>query len=140
MVFVLAEILGVSDRVGAEVAEVTPANFRQILVRARRDLYSFMHDRCGLVNESNPCRCARKTRGFIEKGYVNPRTLQFADDHLVQIRAATQARLHELDDLQRAHAELFRDHPLLAPPEEVLALRDLLDQAGLSGESSDLSS
>lgn len=70
VVFVLGEIRGVTDRVGAEVTELSPENFRQVLARARRDLYSFMNDKCGLVNEANPCRCARKTRGFIEKGYV----------------------------------------------------------------------
>ncbi|HWQ91793.1 MAG TPA: RNA polymerase sigma factor, partial [Clostridia bacterium] len=40
LVYTLGEIFGVSDSVGAEVVGITPANFRQILARARRDLYS----------------------------------------------------------------------------------------------------
>jgi RNA polymerase sigma factor (sigma-70 family) len=131
MVFVLAEVLGVTDRVGAEVTELSPDNFRQVLSRARRDLYSFMNDKCGLINEANPCRCARKTRGFIDKGYVDPKNLQFVPGRLVQIRTVTPSRVRELDALEREHAELFRDHPVLAAPEEVLSLQRLFEQPGV---------
>src|ERR1051325_512429 len=60
LVFILGQILGVTDAVGAELLEVSRDNFRQKLSRARRDLYHFMNDQCGLVNEANPCRCAKK--------------------------------------------------------------------------------
>ncbi|HVR62690.1 MAG TPA: RNA polymerase sigma factor, partial [Polyangia bacterium] len=130
-VFVLGEILGVTDRVGAEITELSAENFRQVLARARRDLYSFMNDRCGLVNKANPCRCARKTRGFIEKGYVDPKNLQFVPERLVQIRTVTPSRARELGALEREHAELFREQPMLTAPEEVLSLRYLFDQPGV---------
>ncbi len=128
VVFVLGEILGVTDRVGAEVTELSPENFRQVLARSRRDLYSFMNGKCGLVNKANPCRCARKTRGFIDKGYVDPKELQFVPERLVQIRTVTPSRVRELDVLEREHAELFREHPVFDAPEEVLSLRRLFEQ------------
>src|SRR6185503_20375867 len=56
LIYILGEIFGVTDVVGAELLEVSRDNFRQQLVRARRDLHSFMQGKCGLVNESNPCR------------------------------------------------------------------------------------
>jgi hypothetical protein len=120
--------LGVTDRVGAEVTELSPENFRQVLARARRELYSFMNDKCGLVNKSNPCRCARKTRGFIDKGYVDPKQLQFIPERLVQIRSVTPSRVRDLDVLEQEHAELFREHPMLPAPDEVLSLQRLFDQ------------
>jgi RNA polymerase sigma factor (sigma-70 family) len=139
VVFVLGEILGVTDRVGAEVTELSPDNFRQVLARARRDLYSFMNDECGLVNTANPCRCARKTRGFIDKGYVDPRHVQFVPERLVQIRTVTPSRVHELDALEQRHAELFREHPMLAAPDEALSIRRLFDlpdvRAALAADS-----
>ena len=139
VVFVLGEVLGVTDRVGAEVTELSPENFRQVLARARHDLYSFMNDKCGLVNTANPCRCARKTRGFIDKGYVDPKHLQFVPDRLVRVRAATPNRIHELDSLERRHAELFREHPMLPAPDEVLSIRRLFDlpevRAALAADS-----
>ena len=70
--YILGAILEVSDAVAAEVLEISPENFRQRLARARRDLRNFMNDQCGLVNPANPCRCAKKTRGFIQAGYVDP--------------------------------------------------------------------
>src|ERR1700756_2567431 len=77
LAFTLGEILGASDSVGAEVLEMTAVNFRQCLARARRDLHAFMNGQCGLVNKSNPCRCPKKTRGFIEGGHVDPQRLLF---------------------------------------------------------------
>src|ERR1700724_1831042 len=56
LTFILGAIFGVSDTVAAELLEITPDNFRQRLARARRDLRTFMHDQCGLVNQANPCR------------------------------------------------------------------------------------
>src|SRR5213592_1094521 len=46
LVYILGEILEVSDAVGAELLEISRDNFRQRLARARRDLHSFMNDKC----------------------------------------------------------------------------------------------
>jgi RNA polymerase sigma factor (sigma-70 family) len=88
LAYILGEILAVTDIVAAEVLELTPENFRQRLARARRDLHNFMNDKCGLVNRENPCRCARKTRGFIQAGHVDPDNLVFARDRLLLVREA----------------------------------------------------
>jgi hypothetical protein len=76
--YILGAIFAVSDAVGAEVLEISPENFRQRLTRARRDLRNFINDKCGLVNKSNPWRCAKKTRGFIQEGHVDPDNLLFS--------------------------------------------------------------
>jgi RNA polymerase sigma factor (sigma-70 family) len=97
LVYILGEIFAVSDAVGAELLEISRDNFRQRLARARRDLHSFMNDKCGLVNQANPCRCAKKTRGFIQVGYVDPQSLLFA-----------RARVHQVREVvPRAHAALM---------------------------------
>ncbi len=77
VVFVLGELLGATDQIGAEILETSPANFRQLLSRSRRDLYQFMNEKCGLINAANPCRCHKKTRAFMEAGYVDPENLHF---------------------------------------------------------------
>src|SRR5690348_8562397 len=84
--YILGEIFGIADIVGAELMDVSRDNFRQILARARRDLHQFMHGQCGLVNHANPCRCAKKTQGFIKMGYVDPNHLVFASDRLARVR------------------------------------------------------
>jgi RNA polymerase sigma factor (sigma-70 family) len=114
IVFTLGEVFGVTDSVGAEVLGMTPGNFRQILARARRDLYSFMTGNCGLVNQANPCRCARKTRGFINQGYMSADQLKFAEGHQLRVRQMAPSRAHELEEAaDRLHAALFQEHPFL---------------------------
>lgn len=121
LVFTLGEIFGVSDTVGAEVVGVTPANFRQILARARRDLYAFLDGKCGLVNESNPCRCPKKVRGFLERGYLKPDNLQFATGHLRKVREVASNRGSELIEASdRLYAALYQEQPFAEPPKELV--------------------
>ncbi len=121
LVYTLGEIFGVSDALGAEVVGVTPANFRQILTRARRDLYSFLDGKCGLVNEANPCRCPKKIRGFMERGYLKPDKLQFAAKHCRKVGEVASSRGAELlDASHRLSAALYREHPFVEPPPELV--------------------
>jgi RNA polymerase sigma factor (sigma-70 family) len=122
LVYVLGEIWEVGDVLGAEITDITPENFRQKLSRARRDLYSFLRGNCGLVDPSNPCRCARKTEAFVKLGIVNPKNLQFSP-HVkkrVEKNAKRQSRL--LSGLTvEGVAAVFREHPSFLSP-------DLADQ------------
>jgi RNA polymerase sigma factor (sigma-70 family) len=131
LAFLVGEVLGVKDDVGVEVLETSPANFRQILSRARRELYGFLQRQCGLVNQENPCRCAKKTQGFIERGFVSPGRLQFVTERLVQVRSVASDRFHEIQDLERRYAEIFRDQPLLSAPDHAARLCELLQHTGL---------
>jgi len=134
MAFILGEYFGVTSEVGGEVMEVSPENFRQLLSRARRDLYQFMHEKCGLVNAANPCRCAKKTRSYMEAGYVDPARLEFTKGRLATINQIAPHRLDELQKLDRKHAELFRDHGFLAPPDLAAKLRELIRESGFDAE------
>ena len=129
LIFTLGEILGASDTVGGEVLEMTADNFRQCLARARRDLHSFMTDQCGLVNKSNPCRCAKKTRGFIERGHVDPHRLLFVPEHFEQVRDVAGETVREIKDVvERQHAAIFREHPFLQPADEIYWLRRMMER------------
>lgn len=130
LIFTLGEILGANDAVGAEVLEMTPENFRQCLARARRDLHSFMNNQCGLVNQSNPCRCPKKTRGFIEQGHVDPRRLLFVPEHVEHVRDVAGETVRKIDDVvERQHAAIFRDHPFLQPSDQIHWLRRILQNS-----------
>jgi RNA polymerase sigma factor (sigma-70 family) len=128
LIFTLGEILGVSDRVGAEVLEMTPDNFRQCLVRARRDLHSFMNNQCGLVNTNNSCRCPKKTTGFIRDGHVDPHHLRFVPQHVQRIKDVAAETVRQIDNVvESQYAAIFRDHPFLAPLDHVNWLRRILE-------------
>jgi RNA polymerase sigma factor (sigma-70 family) len=126
LVYVLGDVFGVSDVVGAELLDTTRDNFRQRLARARRDLHNFMNDKCGLVDPANPCRCAKKTRGFIHAGYVDPQNLLFARDRVLQVREVVRAAADALATLDDRCADIFRQHPFHESPDLVPALRRLL--------------
>jgi RNA polymerase sigma factor (sigma-70 family) len=127
LIYVLGEILGVTDGVGAELLDTSPDNFRQRLARARRDLHSFMNDKCGLVNQANPCRCARKTAGFIRCGHVDPGNLLFASDRVRQVREFAPATADALATLDARYADVFRRHPFYESRDLVPMLRRLLE-------------
>jgi RNA polymerase sigma factor (sigma-70 family) len=127
LVYILADIFGVSDRVGAELLEISRDNFRQKASRARRDLHSFMQNQCGLVNTANPCRCAEKTQGFAKAGYLNPEKLLFAREHVMRVREIAEKRCEDLDALDGQYGDIYRDHPFQTPPDFVASLRPLFD-------------
>jgi RNA polymerase sigma factor (sigma-70 family) len=132
LIFTLGEILGASDAIAAEVLEMSADNFRQCLARARRDLHSFMNNQCGLVNKSNPCRCAKKTRGFIQDGHVDPHRLLFVPEHVERVRAVAGEMVREIDDVvEQQYAAVFRDHPFLQPSDEIDWLRRILESGDL---------
>src|SRR2546427_5048193 len=126
LVYILGEIFEVSDVVGAELLEISRENFRQRLARARRELHSFMNDRCGLVNPTNPCRCAKKTRGFMQAGWVDPESLLFARERIEQVREVVRTKAEVLTTLDAQYAEVFRQHPFHPARDLVPALRQLL--------------
>ena len=127
LIYVLGEIFTVTDKVGAEILEISRENFRQKLARARRDLHHFMQNQCGLVNKANPCRCAKKTRAFMTAGYVDPENLLFARKHVTRVREVARKTSNNIDSLDAAYAEIHRDHPFLESPDFVASLRNLLN-------------
>jgi RNA polymerase sigma factor (sigma-70 family) len=132
LVFILGEIFQVSDQVGAEIVEVTPANFRQILSRARHDLYEYLRDNCSLVNPENDCKCARKTRAFIQAGFVDPAKLEFTQSHARKVREIAAQRAPEIyDAYMEVGASVYRDHPFYEPAEQAAILRKALAQVSI---------
>ena len=130
LIYILGDIFGVSDRLGAELLDLSRDNFRQKLSRARRDLQSFAQNKCGLINPANSCRCTRKTKAFIEAGYVNPQNLLFVREHVQAVRDVAPAVYDDLEEAHRQYAELHRAHPFQVPPDFVATLRSLLGIVG----------
>ncbi|MBI3523784.1 MAG: RNA polymerase sigma factor [Betaproteobacteria bacterium] len=128
LIFILGSIFGVSDAVGAELLELSRDNFRQKLARARRDLRNFMEDKCGLINTANPCRCAKKTRGFIAAGHIDPGNLRFARECVTYVRDVSKRVGAEITGLDEAYAEVYRDHPFQDSPDFVTALGELVSR------------
>lgn len=132
LAFILGEVMGENSETAAVALDVTPANFRQLLSRARHDLYQFMNAKCGLVNTANPCRCARKASGFMREGWLDSATMQFTKDRVAGVEKSAPDHLRELEAIDRQHALLYHEQPWLAGPDIASRLRELLENTGFA--------
>jgi len=112
LIYIVGEVFEIDHNLASEIFEITPANFRQKLSRSRKDLYQWMNNKCGLVNKENSCRCKKKTKGFIENGWVNPDNLKWNSDYHQSIMEITNSKIEsallEIDDI---YAKLYKEHP-----------------------------
>ncbi|MEM8909671.1 MAG: RNA polymerase sigma factor, partial [Bacteroidota bacterium] len=99
MVYILGEIFEADHNIGSELLDISKANFRKRLERARKDLYQFMNQKCGLINRDNPCRCAKKTTGFIKAGWVDKEKMRYNAHYLKSIHDVLHDKSQQLDDL-----------------------------------------
>jgi hypothetical protein len=90
-----------------------------------------MNDKCGLVNQANPCRCAKKTRGFIQAGHVDPDNLLFHHERIGEVRAAAPQVYETIKALDNKCANIYRDHPFYKPPDLAQMVRRLVESPDL---------
>jgi RNA polymerase sigma factor (sigma-70 family) len=127
MAFVLGDIFEATDAVAAEVLGISCDNARQRLARARHQLREFLTGRCGLIDPNGPCHCARKTKGFIRQGIVDPARLRFTQVHLDKTREGAAARTRDLQGhVEQVYAELLRLQPIAQSSDFASVLREVL--------------
>lgn len=116
MVYVLGELFDIDHNLGGEILEITPGNFRIKLMRARKDIYQWMNNRCGLVNKDNPCRCSKKTKAYIRAGKVDPDNLQFNTRYKSKISDLSKSNALDITNtVEELNRRVFRDHPMQDP-------------------------
>ncbi|MEM1218505.1 MAG: RNA polymerase sigma factor [Bacteroidota bacterium] len=113
LLYIIGDLFGVDHILGSEIFEISPANFRKKLSRIRHHLRQWMHNRCGLVNKDNPCRCARKTKGFIERGIVDPDNLLWNQQFASRISDYTEQNVQDaLRSSDKIYSSLYQKHPI----------------------------
>lgn len=116
LTYIVGEIFEIDHRLASEIFDISPDNFRQKLSRARKDLHQWMNFKCGLVNKENPCRCPKKTKGFIANGWVTPGSLKWNSEYAVRINELVKSTMADtaltVDEL---YARLYREHPFKIP-------------------------
>lgn len=128
MVFILGLLFGVTDTVGAELLDISKANFRKKYSRARKDIFNFMNNKCGLIKKSNPCRCSKKAKALVDNGVVNPENLTFNKNYIHRIKDVTPLTLKKYENFaERKGSLLFSEHPFQKSPDFVLYLKNLIN-------------
>jgi len=82
--------------------------------------------KCGLVNQANACQCAKKTRAFIQAGYVDPENLLFVRERIREVRV-----YETINTLDGKCAEVFSRHPFYEAPDIGQMLRRLFESPDL---------
>jgi RNA polymerase sigma factor (sigma-70 family) len=128
LVYILGEIFEADHTVGSTLLNISKANFRKKLERARRDLYQFMNHKCGLINTGNPCRCARKTSGFIKAGWVDKDQMKFNTDYVRTIAGAIDDKNAQLNELlEKDYRTLFSTTPFQEKDHTGQVMRNILN-------------
>lgn len=119
IILILGGVFNIRSTVAAQLLDITPENFRKQLSRAKHDLFQFMNDKCGLINPDNPCRCHKKTKGFIKEGKVDAETVRFTREARETIGSVVDSKNQQLDDLMEGkYLRLFTEQPYEEMPEE----------------------
>lgn len=134
--YLLGEVVGFSDVEAGEALGIAPAAFRQRLARARRTVRDLVSGRCGLVDDANPCRCARQAAVGAAAGELDEQRAVFARlPRTGEIDTRTVERAVEQIEATEAIAMVFRRYPGFVAPATVWeavrsACADLLGEAG----------
>ena len=68
------------------------------------------------MNKDNPCRCSKKTKGYIKEGKVDSDNLQFNTRYQSKIKKFSLEKAQEItntvDELNRS---VFKEHPMQKP-------------------------
>lgn len=127
LIYIIGELFEFPDSVGSEIMEISKENFRVKLHRAKKQLYNFMDRKCGLLNKSNPCRCHRKTAGFIKIGYVDSVKLSFQKDVVSEINEMVDKKVEAYSkEVLPDYLKLYQEHPFLRSPDKLESIKKLL--------------
>lgn len=118
--YTLGEILEVPGPQAARALEISAPAFRKRLSRARKLVHEHLHRVCGVVDESAPCRCAKRVRPAQRMGRLMNRD---AEGDL-EVESLVR-RLCSVDETRRA-TEFYRADPMVFSAELVHRVRGLL--------------
>ncbi len=109
LIFIIGEMLGGDHTIGSEIMGIRKDNFRAKLRKARRDLYHFMNQKCGLVNKANPCRCHKKVKVAVGAKVIDAKQLLYnrAEYATFRDQIAEDADFM-FEEVDRQYAELYQ--------------------------------
>lgn len=132
LIFILGDTFGVDHKLGAELFDVSPQNFRVKLHRARKDLFNYMTDKCGLVNKANPCRCPKKAKALKKRGMLDEQKMLFNIATKTRVADFVEAEYETLHDIvDEKYLFLFRQHPARENFDKQLIIDEVLQDEEL---------
>ena len=113
MAYILGDILDFNSSEGAKIMSLSSDTYRQQLSRARKKIRNFLQAKCGLVNESNSCRCVKKVDFLVNQELISKDSLRFA-----RFEERSIDLMKKIDDLDKETA-IYRSNPDFSAPERI---------------------
>ncbi len=133
LIFILGASFGIDHTLGADLFGISKQNFRIKLHRARKDLFSYMNDKCGLVNKENPCRCPKKAKALKEMGVLDEKKMLFNLKTKTKVKDFAEENHEEaLDDFTTTYTKLFQEHPIKDDFDKDTIIKELINNDKLS--------
>ncbi|MDW3192334.1 MAG: sigma-70 family RNA polymerase sigma factor [Cytophagales bacterium] len=130
MIYIIGEMFRANHTIGSEIMEMSKANFRMKLSKARKDLINFMQRKCGLIDQSNPCRCHKKVTVASDAGMINAKSLlQNRQDFTTFREALAEDADYLSDDSELKYLELHRSHSFKTNFDKKNFITQLLENA-----------
>jgi RNA polymerase sigma factor (sigma-70 family) len=131
MVLILGAIFDVTDRIGAEICDISRANFRKILSRSRKKVADYFQNNCSLFDEHNPCKCSEQVSYLIQLGMIKPSDMNIKRDSLGTIRTVLGKTITDIENSYSEFLELYQEQPFFKGPDMVSWLKDLISRSNL---------
>ncbi|AEI51986.1 RNA polymerase sigma factor [Runella slithyformis] len=112
LLYIIGEVFRADHTIGAALFEITPANYRVKLHRAKVDLMTFVTGKCGIINPKNACRCPKKTKIMVEQEIIDKDNLRFNTSFTYKVSEIVKQKREALsDEIQLKLQYLFADSP-----------------------------
>jgi hypothetical protein len=132
MVLILGAIFDVTDRIGAEICDISRVNFRKISSRSRKKVADYFQNNCSLFDEHNPCKCSEQVSYLIQLGMIKPGDMNIKHDSLGSIRAVLGKTVTDIENSYSEFLELYQEQPFFKGPDMVSWLKDLLQRSNIN--------
>ena len=132
MVLILGAIFDVPDRIGAEICDISRANFRKILSRSRKKVAAYFQDNCSLFDERNPCKCSEQVSYLIKLGMIKPGDMNIKHSSMGTIRSVVGKTIINIENSYTEFLELYQEQPFFKGPDMVSWLKDLLQRSDIN--------
>lgn len=128
IVLILGGIFDVTDRMGAEICDISQANFRKILSRSRKKVADYFQKNCSLLDKRNPCKCSEQVNYLTNLGLIKPGDLNIRHSSMGTIRSVLGKTINDIEDSYSKFLTLYQEQPFFKGPDMAAWLRDLLQR------------
>ncbi|WP_109438505.1 MULTISPECIES: RNA polymerase sigma factor [Aquimarina] len=133
LIFILGASFGIDHTLGGDIFGISPQNFRIKLHRARKDLFNYMNNKCGLVNKKNPCRCPKKAKALKQMGVLDEEKMLFNIKTKTKVKDFVEDNHEEaLNDFTSTYSKLFQEHPVKEDFNKETIIKELINNDKLS--------